>query len=68
MVATKRFINEREFEATYGIKAATLRRWRLVGKGPIFRKLGGAVRYEVSAIEAWIAGCPKGGGERTEAR
>lgn len=56
----KRLITEREFEALYGIKASTLRRWRLVGKGPLYHKLHGAVRYDVAEVEAWVKSCAVG--------
>ncbi len=45
-----------------GVSVATVRRWRLMGAGPRFRKLGGAVRYFSEDIEAFIAGAPSGGG------
>jgi predicted DNA-binding transcriptional regulator AlpA len=58
-----RFLSEQEVEREYGFaKATTLRRWRLYGnKGPRWRKLQGAIRYDRADIEAWIAACPAGG-------
>ncbi|MGI8746098.1 MAG: helix-turn-helix transcriptional regulator [Bryobacteraceae bacterium] len=50
----KRFISDVELEAEYGIARKTLQKWRLFGKGPRFCKFEGAVRYEVSDIEAWV--------------
>jgi predicted DNA-binding transcriptional regulator AlpA len=38
-----------------GLSVKTLRRWRWAGKGPAFRKLGRAVRYALSDLEAFIA-------------
>jgi excisionase family DNA binding protein len=32
----------------------TLERFRLTGQGPHFCKLGGAVRYRVSDLDAWL--------------
>ena len=32
----------------------TLARWAWAGKGPVFRKIGGAVRYDLSDLEAFI--------------
>ncbi len=62
MSNTRRFINEKEFEVIYNIKRTTLRRWRSERKGPPFHKIAGrAVRYEVAAVDAWIAKCPVGG-------
>lgn len=31
----------------------TLRKWRLTGKGPKYRKFGGAVRYGLADLEAY---------------
>ena len=46
-----------------GLKVSTLRKWRLLGRGPVFRKPGGtAIRYAVADLHEWIAGCPTGGG------
>lgn len=58
-----RFMDERQLAAMTGLKAKTLRRWRVFGRGPRFHKLGGAVRYEIRDVEAWLAACPVGGGE-----
>jgi len=49
-----------------GVSVATLRRWRLAGDGPAFRKFGGAVRYGDRDIDAFVAASPKGG--RSEGR
>ena len=62
---SNRFLNEYQVEQEIGIQATTLRRWRLYGRGPRFRKLCGAVRYERSDLEAWIASCRAGGGAVT---
>ena len=45
-----------------GMSTATIRRWRLTGQGPKYRKFGGAVRYFVDDIETFIAGAPSGFG------
>ena len=58
----RRYLNERELGVLSGIKVKTLQRWRLEGKGPRFRKLGGAaVRYDLRDIEQWIESSPAGG-------
>jgi len=38
-----------------GLSVKTLRRWRWAGKGPAFRKIGRAVRYANSDLEAFIS-------------
>jgi hypothetical protein len=57
----KRYIQDTEIEATYGIPKKTLRNWRLLGKGPVFRKFGRGVRYEIRSLEVWIEALPTGG-------
>jgi predicted DNA-binding transcriptional regulator AlpA len=37
------------------LSVKTLRRWRWAGKGPVFRKIGRAVRYASSDLEAFIS-------------
>jgi len=68
----KRFLDENELAEMFGLSVRTIRRSRLVGRGPRFRKLGGthragAVRYASEDVEEWIEGCPAGG-EQPEAR
>ncbi|MCU1327486.1 MAG: hypothetical protein JWN34_2856 [Bryobacterales bacterium] len=43
------------------IKASTLERWRVMGSGPPYRKLNGAVRYALDEVEAWAQQCRSGG-------
>jgi len=38
-----------------GIKPATMRVWRMQGKGPRFHKIGALVRYDEAVLERWIA-------------
>lgn len=54
-------LNERATAALLGLTEATLRRWRWAGKGPNWLKIGGAVRYEASAIAAYLEECRRGG-------
>jgi hypothetical protein len=58
----KRFISDVEVEALYGLRRKTLQNWRLLGRGPVYRKFGKGVRYDVAALEEWIANLPSGGG------
>ena len=39
----------------WGISPRTLERWRWLGQGPTFLKLGGAVAYRLEDIEAFEA-------------
>jgi len=61
ILATKRFITDVEIEHAYGIPRKTLQNWRVLGKGPRFRKFGSGVRYKVSDVEAWVESLPSGG-------
>jgi predicted DNA-binding transcriptional regulator AlpA len=43
------------------VSLACLRRWRLLGEGPQYVKLGPMVRYRSKDIEDWLANRPTGG-------
>jgi hypothetical protein len=60
-VPGKRFLSEIEAESSYGIPHRTLQNWRVLGRGPLYRKFGKAVKYDVADLEAWIQGTPTGG-------
>ena len=61
-----RFLNEFEVAEILGVSVATVRRWRLLGRGPKFLKVAGTlVRYPVEALNTWLASQPCGG-EYTE--
>lgn len=49
-------LTEAETSEITGVPRRTLRQWRYVGKGPIFVKLGRAVRYRRDDLDAWIEG------------
>jgi predicted DNA-binding transcriptional regulator AlpA len=57
----RRFVTESQVAQLTGLSVRTLRRWRLVDARPRYRKLGGAVRYDLADDEAWIASTPTGG-------
>ena len=40
--------------AGLNLSAATLERWRSVGKGPRYVKIGGRVAYVKRDVEAWV--------------
>ena len=57
------FLNEVKLAELIGVSVATVRRWRLIGRGPKFLKVGGTlIRYPVEALETWLASQPTGGG------
>jgi predicted DNA-binding transcriptional regulator AlpA len=57
----KRFLSDVEIESIYGISRRTLQNWRVLGRGPLYRKFGSSVRYNLADLEAWIANSPTGG-------
>jgi hypothetical protein len=57
----KRFISDLEVEASYGIPRKTLQNWRVLGRGPIYRKFGKSVRYDVRSLEEYFESLPSGG-------
>jgi predicted DNA-binding transcriptional regulator AlpA len=61
LAATKRFVSDAEIEAIFGISRRTLQNWRVLGRGPIYRKFGSSVRYNLTDLEAWIEKSPTGG-------
>jgi hypothetical protein len=57
----KRFATDTELEEIFGIPRKTWQNWRVLGRGPEYRKFGDAVRYEIRAVEEWIESLPRGG-------
>jgi len=55
------FLNEQEVSKRLNISVATLRRWRLEKRGPVFVKVGSLVRYRPEDLDAWVAALPTGG-------
>jgi predicted DNA-binding transcriptional regulator AlpA len=57
-----RFLNEFQVAEILNVSVATVRRWRLLGRGPKFLKVAGTlVRYPVEALNPWLASQPAGG-------
>ena len=52
--ADRHLITETHAANILGLKVATLRRWRWVGRGPQFIKVGEAVRYDPADIHQFI--------------
>jgi len=45
-------LNPRQLAARWGLSEKTLERWRMLGTGPAFLKLGSRVLYSLAEIEA----------------
>lgn len=50
-----KLLDETSAALVLNIQPRTLTRWRWGGKGPSYCKIGGAVRYCVADLEAFIA-------------
>jgi predicted site-specific integrase-resolvase len=48
---TIRHLNQVELARRWNISARTLERWRWLGEGPVFLKLGGRVSYRLEDVE-----------------
>jgi len=59
--AVEPLMNEHEVAQVLGCSLATLRRWRLLGTGPRFRKIGALCRYSKSDLQDWLVSRPTGG-------
>ncbi len=47
----KLFLNQIEVSKRWGISPRALERWRWLGEGPCFVKIGGLVRYKIEDIK-----------------
>jgi len=72
VIVEKLYLNEREVSARYGVGVRQLRMMRLRNKGPRYIKVSGGlgkrgsrVLYPSADVDAWLAGCPAGGGRPT---
>jgi excisionase family DNA binding protein len=62
MIACSRpALTEQQVAARLGLSVATLRAWRLKGKGPPFVRFGRAVRYLEEDVERFVEACRANG-------
>jgi hypothetical protein len=54
-------MTEQEVSKRLNVSVASLRRWRLLNRGPQFLKVGSLVRYQPEELDAWLASLPTGG-------
>ena len=52
------FLTEREVAKQIRVSLASLRRWRLLQRGPRFIKVGALVRYRPEDLEQWMENFP----------
>ena len=55
------FLTEKEVAQQIKVSLASLRRWRLLQRGPRFIKVGALVRYRAEDLEQWLETLPAGG-------
>ena len=53
MKATPSCLNQRDLARRWSMSERTLERWRWLGQGPRFMKLGGRVAYRIQDVEAF---------------
>lgn len=66
--AIQDLLNEHDVARITGLSVASIRRWRLLRKGPKYIKVGAAVRYRSEDVAAWLDSRPTGGEPPKEAR
>lgn len=60
------FLTEKEVANQITVSLASLRRWRLMQRGPRFVKVGALVRYRPEDLEQWMESLPAGGRRPTQ--
>jgi predicted DNA-binding transcriptional regulator AlpA len=63
---TQTLLNEHDLARLTGLSVASVRRWRLIHRGPKYIKIGAAVRYRPEDVSDWLAARPTGGGHEGE--
>jgi predicted DNA-binding transcriptional regulator AlpA len=58
-------LNEHDVARITGLSVASVRRWRLLGRGPRYMKIGASVRYHPEALQAFLSTRPTGGESST---
>lgn len=59
----RRFINESQLSELTGVAVGTWQKKRVLGGGPPYRKIGGAVRYDLAEVLLWIDAAKRGGSD-----
>lgn len=52
----ERLVDEGAAADILGVSVRTLQAWRVKGGGPVFVRVGRAIRYAISDLNTWIAG------------
>jgi hypothetical protein len=59
-------VDEHAVAKFYRVSLATVRRWRWLGTGPKFHKIGALCRYRMADLEAYLRSTRTGGGSHAE--
>ena len=62
--AIENLLNEHEVARVTGLSVASVRRWRLMHKGPRYLKIGASVRYRRADLQEWLESRLTGMGHR----
>jgi predicted DNA-binding transcriptional regulator AlpA len=65
-VSLESLVGEREVARCLAVSLATIRRWRLIGGGPKYLKIGNSVRYRPSEVNRFLETRPILGGVSRE--
>jgi len=57
-------LNEHEVAGILAVSVSTIRRWRLLRRGPKFIKVGASVRYKPADVHQWLESRESGGEHR----
>jgi predicted DNA-binding transcriptional regulator AlpA len=55
------FLTDRQLALLLSVSLPTVRKWRIRGVGPHYKKLEGSCRYSMADVESWIASRTTGG-------
>jgi Helix-turn-helix domain len=61
---SQRHLTDIQVAEFLNVSVATARRWRLLGGGPRWVRIGGSVRYPFGDLETYLATLPSGGGNQ----
>jgi predicted DNA-binding transcriptional regulator AlpA len=61
-------LNEYDVARITRLSVASVRRWRLLRRGPRYLKIGSAVRYKGEDIATWLESRPTGGERASQVR
>lgn len=50
-------LNEKKAAEVLGTHPLTLTKWRQRGRGPMYFKVGGAIRYRLEDLQAYLESC-----------